>query len=238
MWRRFAHLSLSISRTKLQSLQDPTVLKLINTFSSDAGNDGVASSRKPFITFVLGGPGSGKGTQCEKIASIFGFAHLSAGELLREEMSSPSENGELIRNVIKEGKIVPSAITISLIKRGINSATSDKILIDGFPRSEENRIAFEKIIGVEPDLVIFFECPEEEMVKRILGRNQGRIDDNMETIRKRLKVFEDLNMPVVEHYSSKGKVHKITATGTVDEIFERVRQVFASLRYLKAFLSF
>ncbi|XP_078167506.1 UMP-CMP kinase 2-like isoform X2 [Carex rostrata] len=232
MWRRFAYLSPVISGKQLQS-SDPAVLKLFTTFTSDAGSDGAPLIRNPFIAFVLGGPGSGKGTQCEKIASEFKFAHLSAGELLREEISSHTENGELIQNVIKEGQIVPSEITIDLIRKAINSATSDKILIDGFPRCEENRIAFEKFIG-EPDLVIFFECPEEEMVKRILSRNQGRIDDNLETIKKRLKVFENLNMPVVEHYSSKGKVHKINGTGTADEIFGRVRQLFVSIRYLMA----
>ncbi|KAF3323867.1 UMP/CMP kinase 2 [Carex littledalei] len=229
MWRRFAYLSPVISGKQLQS-SDPAVLKLITTFTSDAGSGDAPLTKKPFITFVLGGPGSGKGTQCEKIASAFGFAHLSAGELLREEISSHAQNGELIQNVIKEGQIVPSEITIGLIRKAINSAASDKILIDGFPRCEENRIAFEKFVRVEPDLVIFFECPEEEMVKRILSRNQGRIDDNLETIKKRLKVFENLNMPVVEHYSSKGKVHKINATGTADEIFDRVRQLFVSIR--------
>ncbi|KAJ3679806.1 hypothetical protein LUZ60_016084 [Juncus effusus] len=234
MWRRRLSLlspAISSSSRQLQFSSEPTIFKLINSFSSDSGNDGVSSSKKLFITFVLGGPGCGKGTQCEKIASTFGFSHLSAGELLRKEITSQTQNGELIENVIKEGKIVPSEITVSLIRNAINSSDSDKILIDGFPRSEENRIAFEKIVGREPDLVIFFECPQDEMVKRILGRNQGRIDDNLETLKKRLKVFENLNMPVVNHYSSKGKVFKINATGTVDEIFDKIRELFSSLRY-------
>ncbi|KAJ6832192.1 UMP-CMP kinase-like [Iris pallida] len=183
----------------------------------------------PFITFVLGGPGSGKGTQCAKIADTFGFAHLSAGDLLRKEMSSDSVNGAMIRDAIKEGKIVPSKVTVSLLCEAIELSKNHKILIDGFPRSDENRISFERITGREPDMVIFFDCPEEEMVKRVLSRNQGRIDDNIETVKKRLKVFSKLNLPVVNYYSGRGKVHKINGVGTIEEVFEKVRPLFASL---------
>uniref|UniRef100_M8BB96 adenylate kinase n=1 Tax=Aegilops tauschii TaxID=37682 RepID=M8BB96_AEGTA len=184
---------------------------------------------RPFIAFVLGGPGSGKGTQCSRIASDFGFSHVSAGDLLRNEISAGTDQGEWILEIIREGRIVPSEITVELVRKAIESSTAKRVLIDGFPRCEENRIAFEKITGTEPDLVLFFDCPEDEMVKRLLSRNQGRVDDNIETIKKRLKVFESLNLPVVEYYSSRGKAHKINATGTEDEIFEAVRKLFSSL---------
>ncbi|KAH7686986.1 Adenylate kinase/UMP-CMP kinase protein [Dioscorea alata] len=203
----------------------------VTTEILSTANEGVFSKRtSPFIAFVLGGPGSGKGTQCMMIADAFKFTHLSAGDLLRKEMVSDGENGAMIRNSIKEGKIVPSEITIRLIQKAIESSENYKFLIDGFPRSDENRIAFERIVGVEPDLVLFFECPEEEMIKRVLSRNQGRIDDNIETVKKRLQVFHTLNLPVVNYYSRKGKVHKINAVGTLDEIFEKVRPLFAAFR--------
>uniref|UniRef100_A0A453ABB3 adenylate kinase n=1 Tax=Aegilops tauschii subsp. strangulata TaxID=200361 RepID=A0A453ABB3_AEGTS len=156
----------------------------------------------------IGGPGSGKGTQCSRIASDFGFSHVSAGDLLRNEISAGTDQGEWILEIIREGRIVPSEITVELVRKAIESSTAKRVLIDGFPRCEENRIAFEKITGTEPDLVLFFDCPEDEMVKRLLSRNQGRVDDNIETIKKRLKVFESLNLPVVEYYSSRGKAHK------------------------------
>ncbi|XP_072987124.1 UMP-CMP kinase 2-like isoform X8 [Typha latifolia] len=190
------------------SKQIQHALNLPALFTTETVKDAVTSIRRPFITFVLGGPGSGKGTQCARIASAFGVAHLSAGDLLREEISSKSTNGELIRSIIKEGKIVPSEITVNLIHKAIKSSTADKFLIDGFPRSEENRIAFERI---------------------------GRIDDNIETIKKRLKVFEKLNLPVISYYSAKGKVHKISAKGSVDEIFEKVHQLFSSLKEANGF---
>ncbi|XP_022731342.1 UMP-CMP kinase isoform X4 [Durio zibethinus] len=175
---------------------------------------------------ATGGPGSGKGTQCIKIVETFGFRHLSAGDLLRREIASNSADGAMILNTIKEGKIVPSEVTVKLIQKEMELSENHKFLIDGFPRTEENRIAFEQIIGVEPNVVLFFDCPEEEMVKRVLNRNQGRVDDNLETIRKRLKVFEALNLPVINYYSQRGKLYKINAIGTVDEIFEQVHPVF------------
>ncbi|KAH9678308.1 putative UMP-CMP kinase 2 [Citrus sinensis] len=190
----------------------------------------VKGGKGPFICFVLGGPGSGKGTQCAKIVKNYGLTHLSAGELLRREIASNSEYGTTILNTIKEGKIVPSEVTVSLIQKEMESSDSKKFLIDGFPRSEENRAAFERIMGAEPDIVLFFDCPEEEMVNRVLNRNEGRVDDNIDTVRKRLQVFKALNLPVINYYARRGKLYTINAVGTVDEIFEQVRAVFAALK--------
>ncbi|CAN1842687.1 Probable UMP-CMP kinase 2 [Linum perenne] len=184
--------------------------------------------KNPFITFVLGGPGSGKGTQCERIAETFGFTHLSAGDLLRKEILTNSKERATILNIIKDGKIVPSEVTVKLILKEMESSHSNKFLIDGFPRTEENRIAFERIIGLEPNAVLFFDCPEEEMVKRVLNRNEGRVDDNIDTFKNRLKVFEAMSLPVIDYYSKKGKLHKINAVGDVNEIFEQARAVFAA----------
>ncbi|XP_043697850.1 UMP-CMP kinase 3-like isoform X3 [Telopea speciosissima] len=181
------------------------------------------------VVFVLGGPGSGKGTQCANIVEHFGFSHLSAGDLLRAEIKSGSENGAMIQNMIKEGKIVPSEVTIKLLQQAMQESDNDKFLIDGFPRNEENRAAFEKVTGIIPEFVLFFDCSEEEMERRILNRNQGREDDNIDTIRKRFKVFVESSVPVVEYYESKGKVRKIDAGKPVGEVFEAVKTVFSSI---------
>lgn len=194
--------------------------------------EGESNSRRnsPFVAFVLGGPGSGKGTQCLKIAETFGFDHIGAGDLLRKEMHSDSENGAMIQKLMKEGSIAPSEVTVKLIKKAIESAENRKFLIDGFPRSEENRVAYERIIGAEPNFVLFFDCPEEVMVKRVLNRNEGRVDDNEHTVKERLKVYKAITLPVANHYAKKGKLYKVDGTGTQEEIFERVRPIFASLR--------
>ncbi|XP_008788701.1 UMP-CMP kinase 4-like isoform X3 [Phoenix dactylifera] len=183
--------------------------------------------KKITVVFVLGGPGSGKGTQCANIVKHFGFTHLSAGDLLRAEIKSGSENGTMIANMIKEGKIVPSEVTVKLLQKAMLESGNDKFLIDGFPRNEENRTAFENVTKIEPEFVLFLDCPEEEMERRILNRNQGRDDDNIETMRKRFKVFVESSLPVVEYYDSKGKVRKIDAAKPVDEVFEAVKVIFA-----------
>ncbi|KAF5947611.1 hypothetical protein HYC85_013568 [Camellia sinensis] len=250
MWRRATLLSSLLPSSKASVLNQMQVaygLKIWEAFSTDIltpEKGRIPNKEKPpFITFVLGGPGSGKGTQCAKIVENFGFTHLSAGDLLRNEISSNSENGAMILDTIREGKIVPSNVTVKLIQRAIESSDNDKFLIDGFPRTEENRRTYERIIGAEPNIVLFFDCPEDEMVKRVLSRNQGRVDDNKDTVRKRLEVFTSLNLPVINYYSQKGKLYKvlvqyvlsngnqmqIRAVGTEDEIFEQVRPIFAAV---------
>ncbi|XP_038901580.1 UMP-CMP kinase isoform X4 [Benincasa hispida] len=220
MWRRVASVShFTFAHKSIVNNKDVCKFKFWEAFTTE-----IPRKEK-------GGPGSGKGTQCVKIVENFGFTHLSAGDLLRREIASNSADGTMILNTIKEGKIVPSELTIRLIQKEMESSDNYKFLIDGFPRSEENRIAFEQIIGAEPDIVLFFDCPEDEMVKRVLNRNQGRVDDNIDTIKKRLKVFAALNLPVVEHYLEKGKLYKINAVGTVDEIYKQVYPVFASFNF-------
>ncbi|KAH7427454.1 hypothetical protein KP509_10G044700 [Ceratopteris richardii] len=180
------------------------------------------------VVFVLGGPGSGKGTQCALIVEHFGFTHLSAGDLLRAEIKSGSQNGAMIQSMIKEGKIVPSEVTVKLLQKAMLSSDNDKFLIDGFPRNEENRSAFELITGIRPEFILFFECSEKEMEKRVLGRNEGRIDDNIETIKKRFKVFIDSGLPVLKHYDSLGKLRKINGDRMKEEVFESVRPLFTA----------
>ncbi|CAD5173792.1 UMP-CMP kinase 4 isoform X1 [Musa acuminata AAA Group] len=195
--------------------------------SSKDVNGSFSGDKKIIVVFVLGGPGSGKGTQCAKIVENFGFTHLSAGDLLRAEIKSGSENGTMISNMIKEGKIVPAEVTIKLLQKAMLEGGNDKFLIDGFPRNEENRAAFEDLTKIEPEFILYFDCPEEEMERRLLSRNQGRVDDNIETIRKRFRVFVESSLPVVEYYELKGKVRKVDALKPIDEVFETVKAIFA-----------
>ncbi|KAJ1624566.1 adenylate kinase-domain-containing protein, partial [Pavlovales sp. CCMP2436] len=95
------------------------------------------------VIFVLGGPGSGKGTQCALLAKRHGFAHFSAGDLLRDEVASGSAEGRAIREMIKEGKIVPAQTTIDLLQKAMRGRAGP-YLIDGFPRSMDNAKSFEE----------------------------------------------------------------------------------------------
>ncbi|OAY64655.1 putative UMP/CMP kinase 3 [Ananas comosus] len=197
----------------------------LNEDASEGTSNGV------FCIFVLGGPGSGKGTQCPKIVEHFGFTHLCAGDLLQAEVESGSENGsasselKMIEQFKKEGKIVSSEVTVKLLQNAMQKSTTKKFIIDGFPRNEENRAAFENIVKIQPDFVLFFDCSQEELIRRLLNRNQGRVDDNIETISKRLRVYFDSTLPVIDYYSSRGRVHKIDAQRPVEEVFDDVKRV-------------
>jgi UMP-CMP kinase len=150
----------------------PTVLHKVQKVGTGDDSSFLTSKKKARVVYVLGGPGSGKGTQCQKIVDKYGFVHLSAGDLLRAEIQSGSEHGEMIQSMIQQGKIVPSEVTVRLLVKAMEESSSDKFLIDGFPRNEENRMVFENLTGITPEFILFFDCPEDEMERRVLGRNQ------------------------------------------------------------------
>ncbi|KDO72254.1 hypothetical protein CISIN_1g040894mg, partial [Citrus sinensis] len=169
------------------------------------------------------GPGSGKSTQCSKIAKHLGFRHLSAGDLLEAEAESGSNDGKMIREYKKEGKLVPSEIIVKLLQKAMQESQNKNFVIDGFPRNEENLSAAENILKIEPNAVLVFDCSEEEMTRRILSRNQGRVDDKIDTIKKRLNVYSESTLPVINYYSSKGKVRKIDAGRPIEEVFDEIK---------------
>nr|CAI5862678.1 unnamed protein product [Callosobruchus analis] len=160
------------------------------------------------IIWVLGGPGSGKGTQCDKIVAKYGFTHLSSGDLLRAEVASGSPRGKELSDIMERGELVPVEVVLELLKEAIIKAlpTSKGFLIDGYPREKEQGILFEK--NVAPvNLVLFFDASDETLVKRLMGRalTSGRVDDNEETIKKRLHTFNTHNDQVIAQYPDKLK---------------------------------
>ena len=190
---------------------------------------------RPQVVFVLGGPGAGKGTQCKLIESEFGFLHLSAGDLLREERARPnSEFGELIETCLKEGRIVPVEITCSLLKRAMEEAGQNKFLVDGFPRNLDNLTGWKKVMGDSVDEIfcLFLECPEAVMERRLVARGatSGRCDDNLESIRKRFAVFLESTMPIVEHFRGVGKLRMVTSDQPVEIVWPKVKVLFESIQ--------
>ncbi|KAF9798431.1 hypothetical protein SFRURICE_010018 [Spodoptera frugiperda] len=158
----------------------------------------IDTSKKP-IVWVLGGPGSGKGTQCEKIIAKYGFTHLSTGDLLRAEEAIVSR-----------------------------AADSKGFLVDGYPREKSQGIAFEQAIA-PVSVIIYFEASSETLTTRLLGRaaSSGRADDNEETIKLRLKTFLDNNQQVLDQYPD--KISRINAEASVDTIFDEVQKILDPL---------
>ncbi|XP_055545161.1 UMP-CMP kinase [Wyeomyia smithii] len=195
-------------------------------------------SAKPKVVFVLGAPGAGKGTQCEKIVHHFGYTHLSAGDLLREERNREgSEYGALIEDNIRNGRIVPVEITCALLENAMNKTRettgNDKFLIDGFPRNEDNLQGWNSKMSekVQLQFVLFFECTEDQCIVRCLrrGESSGRSDDNLESLKKRFNTYINDTMPIVEHYKKLDLVKTIDAVAGPDEVFEKVKWPFAEV---------
>ncbi|CZS91177.1 probable uridine-monophosphate kinase (UMP-CMP kinase) [Rhynchosporium agropyri] len=190
------------------------------------------SPKNVTVLFVLGGPGAGKGTQCANLVRDYNFTHLSAGDLLRAEQDrAGSEFGDLIKSYIKDGKIVPMEVTVQLLENAMTEVVNKdkdhkgKFLIDGFPRKMDQALKFEETV-CPSKFVLFFDCPEAEMQRRLLerGKTSGRTDDNAESIQKRFKTFVDTSMPVVDHFASQGRVVKVLATKTPDEVYKETRE--------------
>ncbi|KAL3076826.1 hypothetical protein niasHT_033728 [Heterodera trifolii] len=175
----------------------------------------------PPVVFVVGGPGCGKGTQCERIVEKFGFTHLSSGDLLRVEVASGSLLGKQLKATMDAGGLVPLDTVLAIVKAAMlkKRESSNGFLIDGYPREVTQGERFEQEIQ-SPVLVVYFEANDETLIKRLMGR--GRSDDNAETIKNRLHTFVESTKPVVDHYGKQGKLVKIAAEGSVDGIFADV----------------
>lgn len=185
----------------------------------------VKESNLPII-WLLGGPGSGKGTQAEKIVQKYGYTHISTGDLLREEVNSGSARGADLSKVMKDGGLVSTDVVMELLGEKVlkELPNSKGYLIDGYPREKAQGEQFEREIN-SPTGIVYFEVPDDVMTARLLERakTSGREDDNEETIKKRLKTFHENNDPILEAFQS--KVTKINAVRSPDEIFADVEKI-------------
>merc|ERR1712212_1101741 len=175
------------------------------------------------IVWVLGGPGSGKSTQCDKIVAKYGFTHLSSGDLLREEVNSGSDRGKQLTSIMESGQLVPLAVVLDLLAEAMLSKLSGSkgYLIDGYHREVAQGEQFEAEIAPCAH-ILYFEVSDDTMTQRLLkrGETSGRADDNVETIKKRLDTFHKHSEPVIAAYAS--KCSKIPAERGVDDIFADV----------------
>ncbi|GFR42435.1 hypothetical protein Agub_g3340 [Astrephomene gubernaculifera] len=176
------------------------------------------SSQRKRVVFVVGGPGSGKGTQCDLISRDFEVPFFSAGDLIRKLIAAGGPAGQQLQEIILQGQIIPSEVTVGLLQQAMSATPSETVLIDGFPRNAENRTVWQSQVGYDCELVLLFECPEETMMQRLRARGQGRPDDNEETIRKRVQNFSAQMSPVLEHYRALGKVATVRTDRPIAEV--------------------
>ncbi|KAM8950791.1 adenylate kinase isoenzyme 5 isoform 5-T5 [Lycaon pictus] len=178
---------------------------------------------RPKIILVIGGPGSGKGTQSLKIAERYGFQYISVGELLRKKIHSTSSNRKwsLIAKIITTGELAPQETTITEIKQKLMQIPDEEgIVIDGFPRDVAQALSFEDQICT-PDLVVFLACANQRLKERLLKRaeQQGRPDDNLKATQRRLMNFKQNAAPLVKYFQEKGLIMTFDADREEDEVF-------------------
>lgn len=179
----------------------------------------------------LGPPGAGKGTQAKIFLDRAGIVQISTGDILREAVSKGTELGKQAKSFMDKGELVPDSVVIGIIEQRIQEPDCKKgFVLDGFPRTIEQAKALDGILsklGIKMDHVVNFEVPDEELVKRLLGRaaQEGRSDDNPESIKNRLQVFKDKTQPLISYYEEKKILRHIHGTGTTSEIAEKVKSV-------------
>jgi adenylate kinase len=173
---------------------------------------------------LIGPPGSGKGTQGERLAERLGIEHLAAGDLLRAEVDNDTPLGRQVADLMHKGDLVPDEVIMDLLMpRVVAASAANGYLLDGFPRSVEQAVEARKLAQLadaSPNAVIYLDAPREELSRRILARAdvEGRADDNPDTVANRLKVFDEATHPLVEYYRGRGLLHVVNANQDEDAV--------------------
>ncbi|MGZ8523130.1 MAG: adenylate kinase [Chitinophagaceae bacterium] len=182
-----------------------------------------------FNIILFGPPGSGKGTQSEKLVEKYGLIHLSTGDLLRKERKLKTPLGLEAQQFIDKGQLVPDEVVIGMISSALDENFEARgFLFDGFPRTVAQAEALDKLLELkksEIGVVLFLEVDEDELIKRLVhrGKTSGRTDDSEEYIqRKRQEVYKNETLPVAAYYSKLKKVVTINGMGNIEEIFSRL----------------
>jgi len=182
---------------------------------------------------LFGIQGSGKGTQAKKLAEEFGYYIFEAGGELRTIAASGSDLGNTVKSFIDEGHLVPFEIIIQVVREAVLAQPADqKILFDGIPRDHEQMAAFDEIMqeAGRDFLCVQIVVNEEEAFQRILGRakEQGRADDaDEEKIRRRMDLFREKTLPVIQKYTEQEKLLEVDGDGAVEEVYERLKQTLS-----------
>jgi len=184
-----------------------------------------------FNLILFGPPGSGKGTQSEKLIEKFGFKHLSTGDILRGEIANKTPLGIEAKSLMDKGQLVPDEVVIGMISSALDANPGvPGFLFDGFPRTTLQAEALDRLLSLkktEIGAVLFLQVPEEELLSRMINRakTSGRADDADEQVqRKRLEVYLRDTLPVAEHYGKSGKVIEVEGVGSIDDIFGKLTQ--------------
>mgnify|MGYP000280765212 FL=1 len=184
---------------------------------------------------IFGAPGSGKGTQSEKIVEKYGINHISTGDVLRAEMKNGTELGKTAKGYIDQGQLIPDELMIDILASVFDSFKDSKgVIFDGFPRTIAQAEALKKMLaerGQDVSVMVDLDVPEEELMVRLIkrGKDSGRADDNEETIKKRLHVYHSQTAPLIDWYKNEKKYQHINGLGTMEGIFAEICEAIDKL---------
>ena len=185
---------------------------------------------------IFGAPGCGKGTQSERLIDRYGFFHISTGELLRDHISHKTPLGITADKYISQGHLIPDELMLSIIDELLDSeeVKGRNIIFDGFPRTVRQAEELESLLekrGAAVDTVIGLEVPDVQLIERLIkrGKDSGRADDNMETIKERLEVYHSQTQPLRRYYEGRGNYKSIDGSRSVDEISDEIAAHIDSL---------
>lgn len=178
---------------------------------------------------LIGPPGAGKGTQCQRLVEQLRVPHLSTGEMLRAEVRSGTAEGLRAASFMDQGHLVPDSMILGMVTKRLEAADCRAgFLLDGFPRTLPQASALDELLerrAMSVDGVLELSVPSEELVRRMLARQ--RADDNPEVFAKRIASFEAQTAPLLHYYDQQGKLATIDGLGDADEVFGRVQRALA-----------
>ena len=184
---------------------------------------------------IFGAPGSGKGTQSERIVEKYGINHISTGDVLRAEIKNGTELGKTAKGYIDQGQLIPDELMIDILASEFDSFKDSKgVIFDGFPRTIAQAEALKKMLaerGQDVSVMVDLEVPEDELMVRLIkrGKDSGRADDNEETIKKRLHVYHSQTAPLIDWYKNEKKYQHINGLGTMEGIFAEICEAIDKL---------
>ena len=184
---------------------------------------------------IFGAPGSGKGTQSERIVEKYGINHISTGDVLRAEIKNGTELGKTAKGYIDQGQLIPDELMIDILASVFDSFKDSKgVIFDGFPRTIAQAEALKKMVaerGQDVSVMVDLEVPEDELMVRLIkrGKDSGRADDNEETIKKRLHVYHSQTAPLIDWYKNEKKYQHINGLGTMEGIFAEICEAIDKL---------
>ena len=180
----------------------------------------------PSTVVLLGPPGSGKGTQAERLVGDFDLPYYATGNILREAVEEESELGREAKGYMDRGDLVPDDLIDAMLAEELQGRDDEAVLLDGFPRTVAQAEALNDVLaehGRELDHAVLVEVPDQVVAERIRSRGQGRADDDPETVRERLRVYHEQTEPLVEYYDDRGLLRRIDGEGDVDSVQSAIR---------------